>query len=128
MMQGIKRGLFSNEAGTALGSLAGIFHVIIVLLFAFSSIVGNYYYRESNISFINENKVWLNIYRIAVVGMKIFGSHSSLDFVWGLADGPYGNYQPIRDSITREDCICCTGGLSKAKEKWGKSCLPCEQY
>lgn len=78
--------LTQNALGTALGSWAGIFLAIIVLLFAFSSIVGNYYYGESNIGFINENKVWLNIYRVAVVGMVIFGSLASLDFVWGLAD------------------------------------------
>ncbi|MGE7767383.1 alanine/glycine:cation symporter family protein [Peribacillus sp. NPDC096540] len=78
--------LTQNALDTALGSWAGIFLAIIVLLFAFSSIVGNYYYGESNIGFINENKVWLNIYRIAVVGMVIFGSLASLKFVWGLAD------------------------------------------
>ncbi|MGE7878142.1 alanine/glycine:cation symporter family protein [Peribacillus muralis] len=78
--------LTQNALGTALGSWAGVFLAIIVLLFAFSSIVGNYYYGESNIGFINENKVWLNIYRFAVVAMVIFGSLASLKLVWGLAD------------------------------------------
>ncbi|WP_399549819.1 hypothetical protein [uncultured Clostridium sp.] len=27
---------------------------------AFSSILGNYYYGESNIEFMNGNKLWLN--------------------------------------------------------------------
>ncbi len=71
---------------TSIGSWAGIFLSIIVLLFAFSSIVGNYYYGESNIEFINNNKLFLNIYRIAVVAMVAFGSLASLSFVWSLAD------------------------------------------
>lgn len=71
---------------TSMGSWAGIFLAIIVLMFAFSSIVGNYYYGESNIEFINKNKVFLNIYRIAVVVMVAFGSLASLSFVWSLAD------------------------------------------
>ncbi|MFJ7747929.1 alanine/glycine:cation symporter family protein [Peribacillus sp. NPDC097295] len=78
--------LTQNALSENIGSWAGIFLAIIVLLFAFSSIVGNYYYGESNISFINQNRVWINIYRIAVVGMVIFGSMASLQFVWNLAD------------------------------------------
>ncbi|PMC33740.1 sodium:alanine symporter family protein [Bacillus sp. UMB0899] len=71
---------------TSMGSWAGIFLAIIVLMFAFSSIVGNYYYGESNIEFINNNKLFLTIYRIAVVAMVAFGSLASLSFVWSLAD------------------------------------------
>ncbi|WP_368658015.1 alanine/glycine:cation symporter family protein [Metabacillus halosaccharovorans] len=71
---------------TSMGTWAGIFLSIIVLMFAFSSIVGNYYYGESNIEFINNNKLFLNIYRVAVVAMVAFGSLASLSFVWSLAD------------------------------------------
>lgn len=78
--------LTQNALETSLGSWAGVFLAIIVLLFAFSSIVGNYYYGESNIDFIKNSKLWLNIYRIAVVGMVAFGSLASLKFVWSLAD------------------------------------------
>ena len=141
VMQGIKRGLFSNEAATAdvthpvkqgliqtLGvftdtllicsctafiillsgqyadsSLTGIeltqkalvsqigpfgayFIAICILLFAFSSIVGNFYYGQTNIEFIHTNKVLLNIYRILVIGMVLFGSIAKVDLVWNLAD------------------------------------------
>ncbi|MGG3561905.1 alanine/glycine:cation symporter family protein [Neobacillus rhizosphaerae] len=70
----------------SLGSWAGIFLAFIVFLFAFSSVVGNYYYGESNIEFIKNNKLVLNLYRIAVVGMVAFGSLAELNFVWSLAD------------------------------------------
>ncbi|WP_066391315.1 alanine/glycine:cation symporter family protein [Neobacillus mesonae] len=78
--------LTQNALEGSLGSWAGIFLAFIVFLFAFSSVVGNYYYGESNIEFIKNNKAVLTIYRIAVVGMVAFGSLADLSFVWNLAD------------------------------------------
>lgn len=151
MMQGIKRGLFSNEAGmgsvpnaaaaadtshpvkqgliqtlgvftdtllicsaTAFiillsgvhnnpGSLTGIqltqaavssqvgswgdsFIAICILLFAFSSIIGNYYYGETNIEFIKSNKLILFIYRVIALCMIMLGSVAELSTVWDMAD------------------------------------------
>ncbi|MTI80665.1 MAG: alanine:cation symporter family protein [Firmicutes bacterium] len=59
---------------------------ITVLMFAFSSVIGNYYYGETNIEFIKNSKTWLTIYRIAVVGMVFFGSVAKISIVWSLAD------------------------------------------
>ena len=68
------------------GSWGGIFISICILLFAFSSIIGNYYYGETNIQFITENKVVLYGYRILVAAMVLFGSIASMDLVWNIAD------------------------------------------
>ena len=68
------------------GSWGGRFIAICILLFAFSSIIGNYYYGETNIQFISNNKIWPLIYRLAVVGMVYFGSIVSMDIVWNFAD------------------------------------------
>ena len=78
--------LTQSALETSLGSWAGISLSIIVLMFAFSSIVGNYYYGESNIDFIKNKRLYVNIYRVAVVFMVAFGSLASLSFVWNLAD------------------------------------------
>jgi alanine or glycine:cation symporter, AGCS family len=78
--------LTQNALEGSLGSWAGIFLAFIVFLFAFSSIVGNYYYAESNIEFIKNNKTVLNIFRIFVIGMVAFGAVAELSFVWSLAD------------------------------------------
>ncbi|WP_226670474.1 alanine/glycine:cation symporter family protein [Metabacillus litoralis] len=78
--------LTQSALETSLGSWAGIFLSIMVLMFAFSSIVGNYYYGESNIEFIKNKRLYVNIYRVAVVFMVAFGSLASLSFVWNLAD------------------------------------------
>lgn len=68
------------------GSWATIFIGIAIFLFAFSSVVGNYYYGETNIEFIKNNRTAIFIYRIAVVGMVLFGSVADLKLVWTLAD------------------------------------------
>lgn len=69
-----------------LGSWGGIFISICILLFAFSSIVGNYYYGEANISFITDKKIYVQLYRLSVGLMVFFGSLVSMDIVWNLAD------------------------------------------
>lgn len=68
------------------GKAGGIFVAIAILLFAFSSIIGNYYYGEANIRFITPKKNVLYIYRLAVGGMVMFGALASLELAWSLAD------------------------------------------
>ncbi|MBE6069087.1 MAG: alanine:cation symporter family protein [Clostridium lundense] len=68
------------------GAWGNIFIAACIFMFAFSSILGNYYYGESNIEFMNGNKTVLNIFRFAVIVMVYVGSMSSLDMVWNLAD------------------------------------------
>lgn len=68
------------------GSWGGIFISICILLFAFSSIIGNYYYGEANIEFLTKNKICMLVYRIAVLAMVFIGSVAELDFVWNFAD------------------------------------------
>ncbi|MCK9343828.1 MAG: alanine:cation symporter family protein, partial [Massilibacteroides sp.] len=68
------------------GSTGGIYVSIAILLFAFSSILGNYYYGECNIRFITQKKWVLNVFRLLVGGMVMFGSLVSLQLVWDLAD------------------------------------------
>ena len=67
-----------------IGSSGSVF--VAVALFAFSSILGNYYYGEANIRFITHRKWVLHGYRILVGGMVLFGSLATLDMVWSLAD------------------------------------------
>ena len=150
VMQGIKRGLFSNEAGEgsapnvaatadvshpvkqgliqALGVftdtlvvcsctafiiiISGLYNIdydgialtqvalqseiggagpviiaIAIFLFAFSSVIGNYYYGESNIRFMTNSKMALTIYRIFSGGvMVMFGAIATLNTVWGVVD------------------------------------------
>lgn len=69
-----------------IGSWAGPFLALMIILFAFSSIVGNYYYGDINMPFICASKTALNVYRVMVVGMVMFGSVAEVPLVWNLAD------------------------------------------
>ena len=68
------------------GSWASVFVSVAIFLFAFSSIIGNYFYGETNIEFIKNNKAAINVYRIAVLAMVLWGSLADLATVWTLAD------------------------------------------
>ena len=72
------------------GSLGSVFVAIAILLFAFSSIIGNYYYGESNIRFISRRPIYLWIYRVLVGAMVMCGAVMSLDLAWSLADVTMG--------------------------------------
>lgn len=78
--------LTQNALSSQVGGWGNVFIAICILLFAFSSIIGNYYYGETNIEFLTPNKAWLNLYRAGVVGMVMFGSIGELALVWNMAD------------------------------------------
>lgn len=151
MMQGIKRGLFSNEAGQGsapnaaaaanvkhpveqgmiqmLGvfvdtiivcsctafmillvqmpenasNLSGIqltqaafeshvghwgqyFLAILLFVFAFSTIIGNYAYAESNMQFLKNHPAALTLFRMIVLGFVYFGAVVKVDVVWNMGD------------------------------------------
>ena len=69
-----------------IGASGGIFVAVALFFFAFSSIIGNYYYGEANIRYITRRKWVVYTYRLLVGGMVLFGSLASLDFVWSMAD------------------------------------------
>ncbi|WP_027308654.1 sodium:alanine symporter family protein [Caloramator sp. ALD01] len=78
--------LTQNALVHHVGSWGSIFIAICIFLFAYSSVIGNYYYGETNIEFIKPSKTYLNIYRLLVVAMVMWGSIASLQIVWDLAD------------------------------------------
>lgn len=57
-----------------------------IFAFAFSSLIGNYFYAESNILFIKNNKVLLNLFRITCVVAIFLGAQADFSLVWNLAD------------------------------------------
>ena len=69
------------------GAMGPIFIAVAILLFAFSSIIGNYYYGEANIRFITPSNTVMTIYRICSAGiMVIFGALASFELVWNIVD------------------------------------------
>jgi len=79
--------LAQGALASQVGSFATGFMALAIFLFAFSSVVGNYYYGESNITFIRDNKQVMMAYRVLVLVMIVFGSLvNSASLVWALAD------------------------------------------
>lgn len=69
-----------------LGDWAGIFLTIAIFLFAFSSVIGNYYYGETNLEFIKKSKKLMLVYRLIVLAFVMFGALAKVALVWNLAD------------------------------------------
>lgn len=70
-----------------IGPAGSVFVAVAIFLFAFSSIIGNYYYGETNIRFLTGRGWVMTLYRLFSGGvMVVLGALMSLDFVWGLGD------------------------------------------
>ena len=68
------------------GSLGIHFITFSIFAFAFTSLIGNYYYAESNILFIKNNRVLLNGFRITCLIAIFLGAQADFSTVWNLAD------------------------------------------
>ena len=65
----------------------GVYVIIFaVLTFAFTSIIGNYSYAETNVIFIKNSKKVLNIFRITCVLFVFLGTLVASGVAWSLAD------------------------------------------
>lgn len=70
-----------------IGSVGQIFVAIAIFFFAFSSIIGNYYYGEANIMFLTRKKWVLQVFRILSGGvMVMIGAIASIKAVWTLGE------------------------------------------
>ncbi|MCR5270825.1 MAG: alanine:cation symporter family protein [Prevotella sp.] len=79
--------LTQSALQSEIGSAGPVFVAVAIFLFAFSSIIGNYYYGEANIRFITNNTKVMTLYRIFSGGvMVIFGALASFELVWNIVD------------------------------------------
>lgn len=68
------------------GEFGPLFITVSIFLFAFSSLVGNYYYTETNFKFIRDSKTGLNLFRVTCVAAVFLGAQMDFSTVWNLAD------------------------------------------
>ncbi|AME09085.1 MULTISPECIES: alanine/glycine:cation symporter family protein [Gemella] len=87
-LQGIK--LTQAALTSQIGSIGTIFLIVAIFLFGYSSVIGNYYYGETNIQYLIPKKWAVNIYRVIVCIFVYIGSVMDLNLVWGLADVTMG--------------------------------------
>lgn len=69
-----------------LGDIGLYFVSVAIVLFAFTSLIGNYFYAEINFKFITDSKIALQIFRVSAVIMVFIGAQLSLGLAWDLAD------------------------------------------
>ncbi|SFB40859.1 alanine or glycine:cation symporter, AGCS family [Amycolatopsis marina] len=82
--------LTQNALEANLGSWALHLLTVIIFLLAFTSVLGNFYYSESNLVFLTNSRTALTVLRLVIVGMLFLGAVASLDVVWSVADVTMG--------------------------------------
>ncbi|MCQ4636693.1 alanine:cation symporter family protein [Anaerovorax odorimutans] len=78
--------LVQQSVASVFGTAGIHFVTVAICLFAFTSLIGNYFYAEANIKFISENKGFMLIFRILAILMIFVGAQNDLETAWGLAD------------------------------------------
>ncbi|NEW32961.1 alanine:cation symporter family protein [Nocardia cyriacigeorgica] len=82
--------LTQSALEATLGSWSRHLLTVIVFMLAFSSLIGNYYYGESNIEFLTARRSALRTYRILVLLAVFGGALGSVSLIWNLADVSMG--------------------------------------
>jgi AGCS family alanine or glycine:cation symporter len=82
--------LVTRGVDAALGGWALQVMALILVLFTFTSVVGNYYYGESSVKYMLDRPFMVHGLRVIVVALVFVGSVASLDDVWAIADVTMG--------------------------------------
>ncbi|MFD3809647.1 alanine/glycine:cation symporter family protein [Rhodococcus sp. NPDC058639] len=75
-----------NALSLQLGDWTVHFLTVMIFFLAFTSVIGNYYYSESNIEFLTGTRRALPYLRSAVVLCVFLGAIGSVPLVWAVAD------------------------------------------
>ena len=79
--------LVQMAVNNSVGEFGIHFITFAIFAFAFSSLIGNYFYAESNLRFIKGNsRALLFVFRIVCLGIIFYGAVNSFDLAWNLAD------------------------------------------
>ena len=84
--------LTSRSLEALIGPAGRWFLTIAIFLFAFSTVIGNYYYGETNVRFLfgrfskRAEKASIGIYRIAAIAVIIAASFITLQTAWSIVD------------------------------------------
>ena len=78
--------LTTRSLETEIGSAARYFISVAIFFFAYSSIIGNYYYGETAMRYVSQKKSVVRVYQAFTVVMVILGGVLVLDEIWSLID------------------------------------------
>ena len=74
---------------TALGDFGPIFITVAMLLFAFTTLLGNLFYVDKSLTFLmgrQPGKVFMAVYYVVASGLILLGAGLDADLLWGIAD------------------------------------------
>ena len=117
-----------------LGSFGTIFITIALVLFAFTTLIGNFYYAEMGLGYICDktpNKALLMVFRLAAALIVCFGATMEFSVAWNTADVLMGLMAIINLPV-----ILILGGtgrkmyerLSEAEERGKEPCIQGKGY
>lgn len=79
-------GVTQEAFNLAFGPIGEKFLAICLTFFAFTTVIGWYYFGENNIRFLFKDKKAIKVYQLLVLVFIVMGSYQKVDFVWSLAD------------------------------------------
>ena len=82
--------LIQQSVAAQFGEFSAHLITVSVCLFAFTSIIGNYFYAQANIRFISQNPKVMTAFRIFAALVVFFGAQNNIDLAWNLADMTMG--------------------------------------
>lgn len=78
--------LTGNALEAVVGPAGKYFITLAITLFAYSTIIANYFYGETNIRFISSKKAYVTAFRIISSAIVLIGAVMSLQTAWSLVD------------------------------------------
>ena len=100
------------------GAFGSLFITAALALFAFTTLIGNYYYAEMNINYLikgaTDNKAFMLVYRLVAVFIIFIGAQFSAGLAWDLADVLMGFMALINVPV----CLILGGTAFKALEDY----------
>lgn len=78
--------LTTRSLETHIGPVARYFVSVAIFFFAYSSIIGNYYYGETAMRFVADRKVVVRVFQFITVLTVVLGGIMSLEHIWSLID------------------------------------------
>ena len=79
-----------NALSTVFGKAGPIFITIAMVLFAFTTLIGNLYYVDNALAFLNNKKMpsnkFMNIFYVFCIIIIFLGAIAPMDACWALAD------------------------------------------
>lgn len=84
---GMEGAVLTQRAVTSqIGPIGNLILAVIIFLFSFSTIIGNYAFTEGNIRFLSRNALVMLIFRIGFLSMVLLGGVTSLSLLVDIAD------------------------------------------